>query len=341
MNNKVILVLDKLEYKKNEFNYNIILKRKYDEAEIVYTEYEDAVIRKVRNWKVIGSALQHLLYWRKSYKYAKDVLKTPASTIICVNPIVGIFLGLMNKNPDVNIVLCGFLFEPKSNKLYYSLRKRFVIKSLKGIKYAVVYAKQEVDYYNKIFTGVNKFVFMNYGIDYLVENEYKGQLPVEYIFSGGGSNRDYKTLVEAYNMLKQNEKFPIPPLCIATMPRCLEGLDIKNINILTDVVLETFGNVMSRSKFLVLSLNDTEISAGHQVMLEAMKNNVPIIVNRIRAVEDYVTDNDVIFYSSGDSNELAEKIKELLLNPKSVETVRLYEEKYSFKVLLSRLINLV
>ena len=340
MNEKLILVLDKLEYKKNESDYKEILKTRYDDVEIIYTEYEDDIIRRVRNWNFIGSILQHLLYWRKSYKYAKDVLKTSTSTIICINPIVGIFLGLMNKKSNVNIILCGFLFEPKKNRLYYELRKKFVVKCLRGIKYAVVYSSQEVEYYNKIFEGLNKFVFVSYGIDYLAKNKYKGRLPKEYIFSGGGSNRDYKTLLEAYNKLKESDD-NIPPLCIATMPRCLEGLDIKNVNVLTDVVLETFGSVMTQSKFLVLSLKDTEISAGHQVMLEAMKNNVPVIVNRIRAVEDYVTDKDVFFYNSGDSKELAEKIRELLLKPKKVETVKLYEEKYSFKALLLRLINLV
>lgn len=339
MNKKVILVLDKLDYKKREADYISILKNQFDQVEIIYTEYEDNVIRKVRNWKFVGSIFQHLLCWKKSWKYAKEVIKTSATAIICINPIVGIFLGMMNKNSKKNIILCGFLFEPKSNPVYYALRKKVVVKCLRGVKYAVVYAKQEIEYYRRLFPKNDKFVFVPYGLDYIVENEYQGKLSESYIFSGGGSNRDYKTLIEAYNMLEKEEK--VPPLLIATMPRCLEGLDLKHVEVRNDVVLETFGNVMVRSKFLVLSLKDTELSAGHQVLLEAMKNNVPIIVNRIRAVEDYVTDKDVIFYESGNANELAAKMKEMLKNPREVETSQVYEEKYSFKVFLLRLTKLV
>lgn len=341
MDKKIILVLDKLEYKEYENEYLKVLKTKFNNAEVIYTEYEDKYIRRVRNWKYIGGQLQHLLYWRKSYNYAKYILKKNPSTIICINPIVGIFLGMLNRSENIKIILCGFLFETKKSKIYYELRKRFAIHCLKGVQFAVVYASQEVDYYNRIFSGIDKFVFMPYGIDYLVEEQYEGNLPDSYIFSGGGSNRDYSTLVRAYHRLQKDKELELPPLCIATLPRCLEGVDTTGIIVLTDVVLETFGDVIKHSMFMVLSLKDTELSAGHQVMLEAMKNNVPVLVNRIRAVEDYVSDEDVTFFCSNDDKELAEKMKAMLQNRHPVKTKNLYFEKYSFRALLERLINLI
>lgn len=337
MEKRIILILDKLDYKNKENEYLSILKKKYSCASIVYTEYENELIRKVRKWRYIGSALQHLLYWKKSYDYAKNIYGENADIVICINPIVGIFLGMMNRSRKTKIILCGFLFEPKKNRIYYILRKRFVEKCLKGVEYAVVYARQEVAYYQEIFGLIDKFRFIPYGIDYMVEDSYQGELPEEYIFSGGGSNRDYATLVEAYNLLNESER---PAMCIATMPRCLEGLNIKNINVLTDVVLENFGSVMKQSKCLVLSLKDTEISAGHQVMLEALKNNVPIIVNRIKAIEDYVSEQEVVFYESGNVQMLAECIKNCINSPKNRNTYDIYAQKYSFKMLLDRLIDL-
>ena len=64
---------------------------------------------------------------------------------------------------------------------------------------------------------------------------------------------------------------------------------------LSDVVVENFGTVLGRSQCLVLSLKDTVLSAGHMVMLQALAEDIPVIVNRIHAVEDYVSDEDVLF----------------------------------------------
>lgn len=344
MKNAVILILDKMAYREYENEYMTVLKEKYDAAQIVYTEYEDNVIRKVRGWRYVGSMLQHLLYWMKSLNYANKIMKMQAADIICINPIVGIFLGLMNsKKRKFNITFCGFLFEPKKSKVYYNARKWVVNRALKGVKNAVVYASQEVEYYEKIFEIKNKFRFVQYGIDYLVENKYSKELPKSYIFSGGGSNRDYKTLFEAYKLGKAQHL--LPPLYIATLPKCVADLDTSGIKILTDVVLETFGDVERQSDFVILSLKDTEISAGHQVMLEALKNNCIVIINRISAVEDYVNDDQVVFFESGNAEDLKDKVIYLIshydeMKKKFKDNSKYYRENFTFSALLNRLIEL-
>ncbi len=45
------------------------------------------------------------------------------------------------------------------------------------------------------------------------------------------------------------------------------------------IVVETFGDVLAKSDFLVLSLKDIDLSAGHMVMLQTMSLGVPIIVD--------------------------------------------------------------
>lgn len=343
MKNIAILILDKAAYKEHENEYVDVLKSKYNLVKVIYTEYEDVLIRKVRRWKYVGSILQHILYWIKSLNYAKKIMKMKSADIICINPIVGIFLGLMNRREKFSITLCGFLFEPKDNKLYYNMRKKFVNKALAGVKNVVVYASQEVKYYENLFHITNKFYFVQYGIDYLVENKYSREIPKPYIFSGGGSNRDYLTLLKAYELGKEQQQ--LPPLYIATLPRCVANLDTSQVNILTDVVLETFGDVEKNSNFIVLSLKDTEISAGHQVMLEALKNNCVIIVNRINAVEDYVNENQVLFFESGNAEDLKNKIVFLVehyteVRRKFNNNDRYYWDNFTFSALLNRLMEL-
>lgn len=344
MKSAVILILDKMAYKEHENEYTKVLRKKFYSTQIVYTEYEDSLIRKVRSWRYVGSILQHLLYWFKSLNYARKIMRMKSADIICINPIVGIFLGLMNsKKNKFNITFCGFLFEPKRNKLYYNMRKKIVNRALKGVNNAVVYASQEVEYYEKIFNIQGKFRFVQYGIDYLVENRYSREILKPYIFSGGGSNRDYKTLLEAYNLGRSQDQ--IPALYIATLPKCVDGLDVSGVKILTDVVLETFGDVEKKANFVVLSLKDTEISAGHQVMLEALKNNCIVIINRIKAVEDYVDENQVIFFESGNVEDLKGKIVFVTkhydeMKTKFINNSKYYSERFTFSALLNRLVEL-
>lgn len=334
---KNLLVLDKLEYIEREHDYlELMNKQLVGENSIVFTSYEDALIRKVRNYKYIGSALQHFLYWKKSYSYAKEILKCDYDNIYCINPIVGIFLGLKNKRS--RLILAGFLFEPKKNKMYYKLRKIFARMSLAGVQKAIVYGKNEEKYYEALFGNVTQFKFLEYGIDFDNSTEYVAKsIPKDYLFSGGGSNRDYQTLVNAYN--KSNASLP---LVIATQPWRLEGLDISKVEILDDVVVENFGDVLKKSRALILSLKESNLSAGHMVMLQAMSLGVPIIVNDIPAIRDYVDENCVKFYKSQDIDELAQIINYFdyeCFNKKVVLAKEKYNKELTFMGLLSRILR--
>ena len=336
---KVVLILDKKEYKKKANIYKRILLSFYSDAKIYYTEYEDSLIRGVRRIRFVGFLLLHILYWIKSFLYAVRIIKKTdlESDLICINPIVGIFLGLLNKSSKVNITLCGFLFEPKKNKLYYNLRKIFTKCCLRGIDKVIVYAPNEVIYYKQLFPNTN-FVFVKYGIDYDANETYKKPLPKEYVFSGGGSNRDYNTLFTAYRKVKDQINMP---LVVATHPKCVEGLDTRGIDIRTDVVLETFGDLIRKSSVMVLALKDLELSVGHQVILQGLKENVQIIVNRIEAVEAYVSEDDVIFYETGNSDDLANKILDFInADEKRYSDKELYNKEYTFSCLLKRILSL-
>ncbi len=310
---------------------------------IVYTSYEDSFIRKVRNVKIIGSAFQHVLYWKKSYSYANKIVKSKYDNIFCLNPIVGVFLGFLNRGKKSNITLCGFLFEPKRNKFYYKLRKIVTEKALLNINKIVVYGSSEVEYYKAIFPKLN-FVFVKYGIDFDNSSKYiNHDIPEHYFFSGGGSNRDYETLVAAYNQYLNcggNVK-----LVIATQPWRLKEYNCDNIVVLSDVVNETFGDVLKHSKALVLSLKNTKISAGHMVMFQAMSLGIPVIVNDIPAIRDYVDEEAVIFYTSKDAKDLCEKIynyplKDNNLHDKADTAKKIYHNELTFDKFVRRILQL-
>lgn len=332
---KNLIILDS-ELQKKNIEYYASLN---GGSEVVFTNYETDLIRKVRNFKYVGSALYHLLMWKKSYDYARQFVKKDDQKIICLNPLVGIFLGVFNKTGK-DITLAGFLFEEKKNKLYYNLRKILVNKCLKNVKNVIVYSSKEVAYYSRIFPKFKeKFSFVHYGLDYADNSSYKGSLPEKFLFSGGGSNRDYNTIVKAVEK-NQNSL----PFVIATQPWRVPKHDEK-ITVLDNVVIETFGDVLGKSEALVLSLRDVDLSAGHMVMLQAMSLGVPIIVNDIPAVRDYVDESSVLFYKSEDFNQLASILNELDVNNPEIigraeKAKKLYFSKYTSKKLIDRLIEI-
>lgn len=329
-----LIILDSELQKKNEEYYQSL----HGGSQVVYTNYETPLIRKVRNFKYVGSALYHLLMWKKSYDYARKFVKYDVKKIICLNPLVGIFLGIFNKS-DKEITLAGFLFEPKKNKLYYYLRKQLVNKTLQNVNNVMVYSSKEIDYYATVFPSYqDKFKFVHYGLDYDNQRAYQGSLPAKYIFSGGGSNRDYDTLVKAVEASNLSM-----PCVIATQPWRVPAHG-SNVQVLSDVVVETFGDVLGKSEVLVLSLKDVELSAGHMVMLQAMSLGVPIIVNDIPSVRDYVDESLVTFYSSGDYEKLAQLIEGF--DPLADDVVQrvvkakiLYFENYTSIKLMERLLD--
>lgn len=339
-----LLVLDKEEYKKDHSKYLSIMKSELSgDNRIVYTSYEDSLIRKVRNIKIIGSALQHILYWKKSYSYAKKITQKRYGNIYCLNPIVGVFLGLLNKEKKSSITLCGFLFEPKKNQFYYRLRKKVTEKALSNIKQIVVYGSNEVEYYKTIFPKLN-FVFVKYGIDFDNSSEYTNQvLPESYFFSGGGSNRDYHTLVTAYNEYRKCGG--VDNLVIATQPWRLNDFNTEHIIVLSDVVNETFGDVLKKSKVLVLSLKSTKISAGHMVMFQAMSLGIPVIVNDIPAIRDYVDEQAVTFYKSKETKELSALLRDYDfiyddMIRKASTAKRIYKNELCFDEFVRRILRL-
>lgn len=337
---KILFVFDNDRYKNFEQKIVNQVRHGYNkvQVEFVYTCYENNLIRKVRNFRFVGSLLQHFFYWLKALSYVFECMKSNADTIYCINPLVAIFCGLFNRKKK--IFMCGFLFEPKSNKMYYRLRLLFTKIALRGIYRAVVYGKREVAYYNKLFNN-DKFVFVQYGIDFDNGQAYVGsKMPKEYIFSGGGSNRDYATLIGAYNKSKKYY-----PLVIATQPWRLSGFDLNKTILLSDVILENFGDVLLRAKILILSLKNSEISAGHMVLFQAMALGVPVLVNDIPAIRDYADENLVEYYESGNVDSLKKKIDSIeknmdQYNTKAFKAKEYYRNHLTFVSFVQRLLML-
>lgn len=216
----------------------------------------------------------------------------------------------------------------------------------KKVSKLFVYGENEVSYYQNVFPKLkNKFEYVKYGRDFSYKNKKDFVYNNPYIASGGRSNRKFETLCDAMELLNQNG-MDIDCL-VATRPECVNSnMQKSKVKFVYGITLNQFGSFIEHSVLFVLPLQNIKLSAGHMAMLEAMSKGKPVIVTDIPAIRDYVSENEVTFYNPDDARDLANKISYIYNNLTSddVELKRqkalsLYNDEYSFKALLKRIVN--
>lgn len=342
---KVLIVLDDLKYVSKQSELTETLKDICSPI-YFYSTYENRLIRFFHGLPKIGNFLSHIGYWTLSFNSALKLFfgQKKIENKIFINPIVAIFYSFLVSltQRKENVIIAGFLFEEKANPFYYKLRKKFVDYCYKSVSKIIVYSKNEVEVYANLFpTLANKFTFILYGRDYDIfeENEFISQIP--YIGSGGISNRDFGTLVKAFEILKsQNSNIHCK---IATRPEgCALQPELPNLEILYNIRLDRFGSFIQKSSFFIIPLANTSLSAGHMALLEAMYREKIILITDIPSVRDYVNDDLVYFYEPDNPVDLANKIKEINANSnkdKAENAKNYFKANYSFESLLFRIVN--
>ncbi len=345
---EILIVLDSLKYKSKEY----LLKNSlytWCKPMFYYTSYENWLVVFFQRMPFIGNFFSHITYWSISfYTSLKLFFGNRLFYKIFINPIVAIFYCLFARlfKRNEHIIIAGFLFEQKDNKLYFGMRKWFVNFCYKNVSAIIVYSKHEVQHYSNLFPRLaSKFIFIKYGRDYDFFEVKESKSAEPYIASGGVSNRDFNTLLNAFALLEPD--FPELKCKIATRPMVLElRPGLKNIEIIYDIKLETFGNFLNESLFVIIPLANTPLSAGHMVLLEAMYKEKIILITNISSVQDYVNKELVYFYQPGNADNLAEQIKYLYLNKDKPEVLQkakdakdFYLSNYTFPELLKRIVK--
>jgi glycosyltransferase involved in cell wall biosynthesis len=112
----------------------------------------------------------------------------------------------------------------------------------------------------------------------------------DYIFSGGYIARDYPTLVRAAADLGERVILVVGPDPVTGRTGLEQTTLPKNVKVYTRTSLKRFLELMSRSRMVVLAMQDKPYAAGQMVLLQAMSMGKPIIVTRTAGTIDYVED---------------------------------------------------
>jgi len=239
--------------------------------------------------------------------------------IVAWQQFYGIFLAfwcrLFHVKEKSNIVIMTFIYKAKSGivgKIYYRLLK-FALQS-EYINIITCASNTEIAMYSEIFQlDINKFSFVHWGeVDYTDKVEENSLSDEKYIFSTGRSNRDWDFIISSFKNSKYNLKIACDEL---------KAKKDCNIEIYDDIFgLEMF-SYLKNCYCVVISIADTNISAGQTVLIHAMNFGKPVIITASASLNDYIID--------GYNGLIVSKNKESLLC--AVE--KLYNDKYLYDLL--------
>lgn len=208
------------------------------------------------------------------------------------------YLKLLRSHLSPKIVVGTFIYKPKGNKFIRRIHYKYIhsIISSKYVEKIIVRSTSEIKYYEEIFEVKGKFVYVPFSMYSTAPSDVK---PSErkYLFGIGRSNRDWKFLIDTLE---------------GTTYRAIIACDTyqgpinDNVEVLKDCFGENMHKLLAKCYAVVIPLQDTNISAGQMVFLEAMEYGKPVIVTESTGVTDYI--------QNGETGILIKNTKEELMS---------------------------
>ena len=225
---------------------------------------------------------------------------------------IGVYWGVINRFVGRKQIVSGLIpliITRRSGIMGYLVLSVFgAALNNDNIHFAVCHSQNELLHYKALrsLTAVaGKIKFAPFGS---VSLSKEVRADGNYIFSGGTSNRDYATLIEAVRNLDVN-------LIIACKP---EDVNFKNLPSNVKVVFDAYGDVFDKliaESFLnVIPLKDTRISSGQICLLKAMSYGKPIVATAAAGVEDYIDETCAYLVPSASPSHMKMAISNAIMN---------------------------
>lgn len=149
----------------------------------------------------------------------------------------------------------------------------------------IVFSSVEADYFQKQVDkpGLYQFIPLPAYGDYDLPRRH-AQAP--YVFSGGGTRRDFAAVIEAVRGLPVHLRIR----CHSPEKLNYSGELPENVTVGYRVPLQQFLREMNDALFVVVPLEKTELPHGHTTVAQAMRLGKAVISTRGGCVEDYVTE---------------------------------------------------
>lgn len=280
----------------------------------------EAKLRRIRGY---SSLLRLVIYGIKNrHKYHGIVFWSEGFSAILYACFVRLF---RLRSPRITVI--NLVIHP-SRTIRFLVINRIAKFSLAKIHCIIVHVSGLIKDYQERFDYKGCITFVPESREY--DSNIKAEAG-DYIFSGGGSLRDWPTLVEATKKL-QNERFVI---CDGSNTNILSRLTHgNNLTVKYNVSPGEFAELLVKSKFVVAPFYSYRHLGGNMIFLECLFFGKPVIASRNMSAVDYIRDGyNGFLVSPGNSDELANKITMLSRDDRLLSTLgnnaRLYYNKFS------------
>lgn len=234
--------------------------------------------------------------------------------------LLGLFRRLLRRRTPRVIVLEN-LYERSTTKTQRWIKSfQFRLLLGNGVR-AVVYARCERHRFSDYFSlAPEKFVFVPYHSTLHWQQDFLARTvqPEEFVFAGGDSVRDYRTLFLAVDGLDREVIVAIRD------DRILEGLHVPPNVRITTTDHRGFLDLMQRASVNVVPLDPQSLrTAGHQTYLSAMALGSVVIVTDTDGASDYIENwKNGVLVPAGDAGALREALDRLFCSRELAEQIR-------------------
>jgi len=165
----------------------------------------------------------------------------------------------------------------------------------------------------------------------------------DYYFSGGYSNRDFRSLIEVFTKL--DKKLVIVGSSLNSDLGRLDGLP-SNIIVKKDISGDEFEKYVRYSRACILIMKFNTGAAGQSVLLRYMRNKKAIIASDTDIIREYIDHGQSGLLVRNPLTELPDIISQLENSPAKIAELgawarKKYEDKFSYRAVTSRLFEII
>lgn len=288
--------------------------------------------------------LPRLLWFSFATAFRSLRSKPPADAVIVnshFDVLAFALLGPLHRRTRPALVLPGFIYTESRHPLLGPAKLRYFRWILNQTSAVICHSRLEVDRNKQRFPGIKtQFAFYPYGVHVGCATGFSEQtLKAKTILSAGRSGRDYELLIEAV----RGQDLMLQIIC-DQFPDSLKDKLPKNVRVLKDCYHDCYFEELEKSRFVVVPLKVSDISAGQMVLLQAMAMGKPTIISRTQTTIDYAEDGEgVLFVEPDDLPAMTDAINRLatddaLCTELGKRAARLFHERYSITAYAGHLV---
>jgi len=190
-------------------------------------------------------------------------------------------------------------------------------KSIDGLIY---HTRSQLSYYQKCFPWIvpkSRFIRFGTNLDFFDQTDLEKTDDYDtYLISVGYSDRDWNTVVKAYQKLNTDLKLRIVGH--------VEGKyrDIPCVEQIPPMPIRDITNQIYNARFAVLPLKPFNYSYGQMTLLQQMALGKCVIAAKVPSLVDYIENfQTAVLYEPEDEDDLMQKMSMLLNNPEQCQRI--------------------